>query len=152
MEILRILFPLEEARVALKLTMQKQTLAELRDSFPELGDSLEAILKRMAGQGTVFKVLLPASSLIPADCNEPLEIKNYGKVVLAAGCYGIGAILRIAAALKQIGNHVTVITEGRSHYKHYYKEKLTAACDEMGEISGKTFAGRCVPPRPARLP
>lgn len=61
----------------------------------------------------------------------PLEIKNYGKVVLAAGCYGIGAILRIAAALKQIGNHVTVITEGRSHYKHYYKEKLTAACDEM---------------------
>ena len=54
LEILRILFPLEEARPALKLTMQNQTLAELKDSFPELGDSLEEVLERMAGQGTVF--------------------------------------------------------------------------------------------------
>jgi len=53
LEILNILFPLEEAKVALKLTMQNQTLAELMDSFPELGDSLEGVLKRMAGQGTV---------------------------------------------------------------------------------------------------
>jgi len=61
----------------------------------------------------------------------PLEITNYGKVALTAGCYGIGAILRIAAALKQIGNQVTVIVEGRSHYKHYYIEKLEAVCDEL---------------------
>ena len=53
LEILRILFPLEEGRVALKLTMQNQTLAELMESFPELGDSLEEVLERMAGQGTV---------------------------------------------------------------------------------------------------
>ncbi len=61
----------------------------------------------------------------------PLEIRNYGKVVLAAGCYGIGAILRIAAALKQIGNQVIVVVEARSHYNHYYKEKLEAVCDEL---------------------
>lgn len=61
----------------------------------------------------------------------PLEIKNYGNVTLAAGCYGIGAILRIASALKDAGNRVVVITEGRSHYKHYYTEKLKNACDEL---------------------
>ena len=33
LEILRILFPFEEARVALKLTMQNRTLAELMKKF-----------------------------------------------------------------------------------------------------------------------
>jgi NAD-dependent dihydropyrimidine dehydrogenase PreA subunit len=61
LEILRILFPLAEARVALKLTMQNQTLAVLMDSFPELGDSLEEVLKRMAGQGTVFTSQRPGA-------------------------------------------------------------------------------------------
>jgi len=61
LEILKILFPFEEARVALKLTMQNQTLAELMDSFPELSDSLEEVLKRMAGQGTVFTSQRPGA-------------------------------------------------------------------------------------------
>ncbi len=54
LEILRTLFPVEEARVALKLTMQDQTLSELTNSMPELGDSLEEVLNRMTRQGTVF--------------------------------------------------------------------------------------------------
>ena len=41
--ILEILFPAEEAKVAAKLPMQNQTLAELEELFPEVGDSLEAI-------------------------------------------------------------------------------------------------------------
>ncbi|MFA4836620.1 MAG: sulfide/dihydroorotate dehydrogenase-like FAD/NAD-binding protein [Dehalococcoidia bacterium] len=61
----------------------------------------------------------------------PLEIKHYGTVALAGGCYGIGAILRIAAAMKQAGNHVIGITEARSHYNHYYKDKLEGVCDEL---------------------
>jgi len=61
----------------------------------------------------------------------PLEIKSYGTVVVTAGCYGIGGILRIAAALKEVGNHVIAITEARSHYNHYYKEKLETVSDEL---------------------
>ena len=61
----------------------------------------------------------------------PLEIKHYGTVVLAAGCYGIGAIVPIAKAMKKAGNRLIVITEARSHYLHYYKEKLQGECDEF---------------------
>lgn len=61
----------------------------------------------------------------------PLEIKHYGTVALAAGCYGIGAIVPIARAMKDAGNRVVVIVEARSHYMHYYSEKLRAACDEL---------------------
>ncbi|MBE9544193.1 MAG: 4Fe-4S binding protein [Proteobacteria bacterium] len=61
LDILRILFPPEEARVALKLTMQNQTLSELMVSFPDFGDSLEEVLNRMAGQGTVFTSQRPGA-------------------------------------------------------------------------------------------
>ena len=61
----------------------------------------------------------------------PLEIKRYGTVILAAGCYGIGAILPIAEALRKAGNKIIAITEARSHYNHYYEQKLKAASDEL---------------------
>jgi len=61
----------------------------------------------------------------------PLEIKKYGTVALAAGCYGIGAIVPIARAMKKAGNKVIAIAEARSSYLAYYKDKLEAACDEL---------------------
>lgn len=65
----------------------------------------------------------------------PLEIKRYGTVVLAAGCYGIGGIVPIAEAMKNAGNRVVVVTEARSHYLHYYKKKLQSLCDEFVETT-----------------
>lgn len=61
----------------------------------------------------------------------PLEMGRFGRVCLAAGCYGIGAILSIARALKQEGNRVAAIVEARSHYLHYYRDELEAVCDEL---------------------
>jgi NAD(P)H-flavin reductase len=61
----------------------------------------------------------------------PLEIEKYGTVALAAGCYGIGAVLGIARALKQAGNHVITIIEANSQYLHYYRDELLATSDEM---------------------
>ena len=61
----------------------------------------------------------------------PLEIKNYGTVALAGGCYGIGAIVPIATAMKAAGNHVISIAEARSHYMAYYREKLEGLSDEF---------------------
>jgi len=65
----------------------------------------------------------------------PLEIKKYGTVVLAAGCYGIGGIVPIAEAMRDASNKVVVVTEARSHYLHYYKKKLQGICDEFVETT-----------------
>ncbi|MDD5094354.1 MAG: sulfide/dihydroorotate dehydrogenase-like FAD/NAD-binding protein [Dehalococcoidia bacterium] len=61
----------------------------------------------------------------------PLEIKPYGTVMLAGGCYGIGAILLMARSLKQAGNRVIGVVEARSHYSHYYADKLSGVCDQL---------------------
>ena len=53
-EMLEILFPGEEAEVALRLPMQDSSLSELKELFPEKAKSLEGLLKRMARRGTVF--------------------------------------------------------------------------------------------------
>ncbi len=71
----------------------------------------------------------------------PLEIKRYGTVVLAAGCYGIGGIVPIAEAMKDAGNQVVAITEARSHYLHYYRKKLQSICDEFVETTIDGSAG-----------
>jgi ferredoxin len=54
MEILKALFPEEEAKIALKLPMyQQKTMSELKKKFPAGPDS-EAIIERMRKKGTVF--------------------------------------------------------------------------------------------------
>jgi len=54
MEIIKILFPVEEAEIALKLPMQNTPLSELKKLFPEKGEALGEILDRMVRRGTVF--------------------------------------------------------------------------------------------------
>ena len=52
-EILKVLFPVEEAKIAVRLPMQNKTLSELKELFPDEG-ALADILERMAKHGTVF--------------------------------------------------------------------------------------------------
>jgi Pyruvate/2-oxoacid:ferredoxin oxidoreductase delta subunit len=54
MEILKILFPGEEAEVAVRLPMQDKSVQELKELFPEKAVSIEGILDRMVTRGTVF--------------------------------------------------------------------------------------------------
>ncbi len=98
-----------------------------------------------AEKGTITLVVLEKGQssrkltlLGPGDCvahvtgplGIPLEIANFGNVVLTGGCYGIGAIVPIARAMRAAGNHVTVVTEARSWYLAYYREKLAGIADE----------------------
>jgi NAD(P)H-flavin reductase/ferredoxin len=90
------------------------------------------------GQSSRKLVLLKAGdelAHVVGPLGVPLEIKRYGTVVLAAGCYGIGGIVPIAEAMKAAGNRVIVVTEARSHYLHYYKKKLQSVCDEFVETT-----------------
>jgi NAD(P)H-flavin reductase len=102
------------------------------------------------GQSSRKLVLLKAGDRIvhlTGPLGVPLEIKKYGTVLLTGGCYGIGASLRIASALKDAGNNVIGIVEGRSHYKHYYTDKLRVACSELIQttIDGSlSFKGHAV--------
>jgi NAD(P)H-flavin reductase len=61
----------------------------------------------------------------------PLEMKKYGTVVCGGGCFGVGAILPIARALKKAGNKVICIEEASSSYLLYLKDELSAHCDEL---------------------
>ena len=87
-----------------------------------------------AGQSSRKIALLEAGdhlAHVTGPLGVPLEIKNYGKVVLSAGCYGIGAIVALARALKQAGNEVVSVVEARSHYMHYFADRIKDASTEL---------------------
>jgi ferredoxin--NADP+ reductase len=59
------------------------------------------------------------------------EIKNYGRVVMVAGGVGIAPIFPIARALKQAGNHVTVIMGARNKSLIFWEDRMRAETDEV---------------------
>ncbi len=64
----------------------------------------------------------------------PLDISKYEKgqkILLSGGCYGIGAILPIAKALKAKGLEITCSIEASSSYMLYFKDELSAVCDKL---------------------
>ena len=86
------------------------------------------------GQSSRKLVLLSAGDHVAhvvGPLGVPLEIEPFGTVALAAGCYGIGAVLGIARAMKTAGNRVITIVEADSHYLHYFRSELEAASDEL---------------------
>ena len=84
------------------------------------------------------------ASLKTGDCIEnftgplgkPTEIEKVGTVLCIGGCYGIGGITPIARAMKEAGNKVIAIIEGRSNRLLYWQDKLEESCDELITISG----------------
>ena len=63
-EILEIVFPQEEAEVAVKLPSANSTLQQLQKLFPEKADGLEGILGRMVQRGTVFTTQSPGKERV----------------------------------------------------------------------------------------
>ena len=61
----------------------------------------------------------------------PMDIVKRGTVLLGGGCYGIGAILPLARALREVGNRVIVAIEASSAYLVYMEEQLRGVCDEL---------------------
>lgn len=62
---------------------------------------------------------------------QALPIERKGTVVLGGGCYGIGAILPLARALRAAGNRVISVIEAASAYLLYWEEKLREVSDEV---------------------
>jgi ferredoxin--NADP+ reductase len=60
-----------------------------------------------------------------------LELGQWGTVLCAGGCYGIGSIFPIARALKEKGNRVICFIEGRSKFLLYWLDRLEAVSDQV---------------------
>ncbi len=62
---------------------------------------------------------------------KPMELGHFGTVLLVGGCYGIGGIYPIARALKDLGNQVYVLIEGRSAFLLYWLDRLRQVADGL---------------------
>jgi ferredoxin--NADP+ reductase len=70
-----------------------------------------------------------------------MEIDLYGHVLCVGGCYGIASIYPICRALKEKGNQVTVVIEGRSSYLLYWQDKLKKVSDRLIVITRDGSSG-----------
>ena len=61
----------------------------------------------------------------------PSEIAAFGTVVLAAGCFGIGALWPTARALKAAGNRVIALIDAKADYLVYWKDRYLSVCDRV---------------------
>ncbi|MEK7287844.1 MAG: sulfide/dihydroorotate dehydrogenase-like FAD/NAD-binding protein [Elusimicrobiota bacterium] len=99
-----------------------------------------------ASEGTVSVVFLDIGTstrklakLKPGDtivsCAGPLgnpsEISKFGTVACVAGCYGIGALIPVAMALKNAGNTVIAIIEARSNFLLFWENEYKKVCDKV---------------------
>lgn len=120
----------------------------LCDWDAEAGTITLVVLEK--GQSSRKLILLPEGGRlahVTGPLGIPFEVKNYGRVALAGGCYGVGAVGPVARALRAAGNHVTVAVEARSHYLTYLSKQLADASDEFIQttIDGSTgFKGHAV--------
>jgi ferredoxin--NADP+ reductase len=60
-----------------------------------------------------------------------LELARWGTVLCTGGCYGIGSIYPITRALKEKGNKVISLIEGRSKFLLYWLARLEAVSDRV---------------------
>ena len=61
----------------------------------------------------------------------PSEIEAFGTVVLAAGCFGIGALWPTARALKAAGNRVIALIDAKAEHLVYWKDRYQSVCDKV---------------------
>lgn len=90
------------------------------------------------GSTTNRLAALEAESEIPTlvgPLGNATDIEHYGTVLLVGGCYGIGSIFPIARALREKGNRIITLIEGRSSYLFYWQDRLKAVSDKMIHIT-----------------
>jgi ferredoxin--NADP+ reductase len=88
----------------------------------------------VVGTSTRKLSLLEAEDEVPVfvgPLGKPSEIKKYGTVLLAGGCFGIAAIYPIARALKEKGNKIITLLDVKANYLLYWEEKLRAVSDQF---------------------
>jgi len=86
------------------------------------------------GTATRKLALLQAGDEVPVfvgPLGKPSEIKAFGTVVCAGGCFGIAAIHPIARALKAQGNRIITVVDVKARYLLYWEDKLRRVSDRF---------------------
>jgi ferredoxin--NADP+ reductase len=99
------------------------------------------------GTSTYKLSRLKAGDVLPTfagPLGRPLELDRWGTVVVAGGCYGIGSIYPVARALKDKGNRVISLIEGRSKFLLYWLNKLEAVSDRVVVCTKDRSMGKSV--------
>jgi ferredoxin--NADP+ reductase len=71
----------------------------------------------------------------------PTDIQEFGTVICACGCFGIGPTLPLIKALKQKGNKVLTVVEGRGKDFVFWVDKLKEFSDEVHVLTGSDKLG-----------
>lgn len=101
--------------------------------YMTIGKSTMTLASRKAGE------CLPT---VVGPLGNPMEIDEFGHVLLVGGCYGIATIYPIARGLKARGNRVSVMVEARSSYLLFWQEKLKSVADEWVVITRDGSKGK----------
>ncbi len=89
---------------------------------------------QLTGTSTHKLSLLKAGDELPVfvgPLGRPFEIKKYGTVLCAGGCFGIAAIYPVARALKEAENKMITVLDVKASFLLYWEDKLRAVSDEF---------------------
>ncbi len=96
------------------------------------------------GGSTAKLARLKAGDSIPT-CAGPLgketAIGRFGTVLCVGGCYGIGSLYPVARALREAGNTVYALLEGRSSYLLYWQDRFQGVCERVVQLTRDGTAG-----------
>ncbi len=97
-----------------------------------------SIIFMEVGTSTAKLATLKPGDNIPSivgPLGKPAEIENFGTVLCIGGCFGMGSIYPVVKALKEKGNKIITIMEGRSKNLLYWEEKLSAYSDKIIKLT-----------------
>ncbi|MBY9006640.1 MAG: sulfide/dihydroorotate dehydrogenase-like FAD/NAD-binding protein [Candidatus Lokiarchaeota archaeon] len=94
----------------------------LKIYYQEKGFSTRELTSLKKGN-YIFSIVGPLGKEYP--------IEKYGTVLLGGGCYGNAAIYPIAKALKEVGNRVIILIEGKNQMDLYLEEEFKKISDEI---------------------
>lgn len=92
------------------------------------------IIFQVVGKTTTALSLMEPGNYLPAlvgPLGKPTHIKNFGKVVCVGGGIGVAPMHPIAQALKNAGNHVTIIMGARNKELLVMEKEMSAIADEL---------------------
>ncbi len=109
-------------RVPLTIVDADKSKGTITLIFQELGMSTALLGKLVAGD-SIYSLVGPLG--------HPTPIRNYGRVILVGGGVGTAVLYPAARALKQAGNHLTIVVGARTKDLLILENELRAIADVL---------------------
>jgi ferredoxin--NADP+ reductase len=105
--------------------------------------TVTSIFMQVGGSTAKLARLAPGDNIptYAGPLGKETEIGDFGTVLCVGGCYGIGSLYPVARALKESGNTVYSLLEGRSSFLLYWQDKFEEVSDRLIEVTRDGTAG-----------